>query len=87
MNETGSGNISFAVTNKACLKDQSAELATLVSHRSQAVVTHIFNPSTRRQRQMDLCEFKATLSYTRLNQSKRKTELTPLILTLGVTCL
>jgi hypothetical protein len=30
---------------------------------SQAVVAHTFNPSTQRQRQADLCEFKASLVY------------------------
>lgn len=40
-------------------------------------------PVLGRQRQTDLCEFKASLGYTRLNQSKRETKLTPLILALG----
>ena len=31
-------------------------------------------PALGRQRQTDLCEFKATLSYTRLIQSKRETK-------------
>ena len=66
-------------------EDQSAELATLVSHRAQAVVAHTFNSSLQRQRQADLCGFKVILGYTRLNQSKRETELTPLIQALGIT--
>ena len=45
---------------------------SLVSHKDQALVAHTFNPSTGRQRQTDLCEFKATLDYTRLSQSQGK---------------
>lgn len=36
-------------------------------------------PGLRRQRQKDLCEFKATQGYMKMNQSKRETELPPLI--------
>ena len=55
-------------------EDQSAELATLVSHRGQAVVAHTVYPQhLGRQRQMDLCDFKTTVGYTRLIQSKRNT--------------
>ena len=44
----------------------------LVSYRGQAMVAHTFNPRSGRQRQADLCEFKATLGYTRLIQSQEK---------------
>ena len=57
-------------------KDQSAELATLVSHSDQAVVAHTFNPRIQEAEEMDLCELKATLGYMRLNLSKRETEFT-----------
>ena len=40
------------------------------------MVVHTFNPRLGRQRHLEVCEFKATLGYTRLNQSRRETELT-----------
>ena len=36
------------------------------------MVAHAFNLALGRQRQMDLCEFKSTLDYMRLNLSKEK---------------
>lgn len=47
---------------------------SLVSHRSQAVMAHTLIPALGRQMQMDLCEFKAALGYTRLIESQRETE-------------
>ena len=55
-------------------EDQTVELVRPVSHRGQAVVAHTLNPALRRQRQMNLYEFKAILGYTRLSQSRRETE-------------
>ena len=46
----------------------------LVSDRSQAVVAHTLTQAFGRQMSVDICEFKATLSYRRLIQSKREAE-------------
>ena len=60
-----------AITNKTYLRIRVWR-KSLVSHKGQAVVANAFNPSP--QRQTDLCEFKATLGYMKLIQSKRETE-------------
>ena len=60
--------------NKNSHEDQSTELATLVNHRSQTVVAHPLITAFKRQRQRDLSEFKTTLGYMRLGQSKREAE-------------
>ena len=38
-------------------------MSCLKSHSGQVVVAHNFNPSTREQRQADICEFKTSLGY------------------------
>lgn len=53
-----------AASKKACLK--SAELATLVSHRGQAVVAHASKPIIWEAEAAYLCELKITLGYLRL---------------------
>ena len=46
-------------------EDQSVDLATLASHKARQWWHTALIPALGRQRQMDLCEFKATLGYTR----------------------
>ena len=45
------------------------------------------NPRIWETEQMDLCEFKAILGYTKSIQSKRETAHTKVILALRITCL
>ena len=66
-------------------EDQRAELATLVSIEARQWWHTPLIPALRRQRQMDLCEFKTTLGYTRLNQSKRNRGHAKVISALGIT--
>ena len=45
---------------------------------TQAVVAHAFNPSTQRERQVDLCEFEASLVYrVRARTGSQATERNP----------
>ena len=54
-------------------EDLNSELATLVTEPRQWWHTPLI-PALGRQRKMDLCEFKATLGYLKLNQTKRETD-------------
>ena len=42
------------------------------------MVAHAFNSSTRRERQVDLCEFKASLVYRASSRTARATQRNPL---------
>lgn len=57
--------LNFVFNKRRLFEDQSVEKATLNSHKKQV------SPCTmEKQRQMDGSEFKVTMAYTRLNQSK-----------------
>ena len=43
------------------------------------VVAHTFNPSTGRQRQVDLCEFKASLVYLESSRTARTIQRNPVL--------
>ena len=51
-------------TVRPCLKTQKEKLFIIkFKNSSQAVMVHAFNPSTQKQRQADICEFKTSLIY------------------------
>lgn len=47
--------------------------------QGRAVVAHTFNPSTRRQRQADLHEFKASLVYRAISRTAGATQRNPVL--------
>lgn len=47
------------------------KMYTHIHHTTKNLKVHYFNPSTHEQRQIDLCEFKASLIYTVSSQTAR----------------
>ena len=64
--------IFYDLTNKALPEDQSAALASLVSHKGQAVVAHTFNPRAKGTDRSLLVQGHPGLQ--EMIQSKRETE-------------
>ena len=59
--------------NKACLKISGKSSHTSQPHWPGHGDTHLSSQDSGREKQVDFCEFKATLGYTRLTLSKRET--------------